>query len=48
MSIRRGVWLVAITLLAVLFLRGNRRLSRLEGAILVLAYFGFIAAAAVL
>jgi cation:H+ antiporter len=42
------VGLVAITLLAVLFLRGNRRLSRLEGAILVLAYFAFIAAAAVL
>ena len=42
------VGLVAITLLAVLFLRGNRRMSRLEGAILVLAYFGFIASAAVL
>jgi cation:H+ antiporter len=42
------VGLVSITLLAVLFLRGNRRVSRLEGAILVLAYFGFIAAAAVL
>lgn len=39
------VGLVAITLLAVLFLRGSRRMSRVEGAILVLAYAAFIAAA---
>jgi len=35
---------VAITMLAVLFLRGSRRMSRFEGAILVLAYAAFIAA----
>ena len=39
------VGLVAITLLAVLFLRGNRRVSRLEGGILVLAYAAFVTAA---
>ncbi|HTJ42070.1 MAG TPA: calcium/sodium antiporter [Kofleriaceae bacterium] len=39
------VGLVTITLLAVLFLRGSRRMSRVEGAILVLAYAAFIAAA---
>jgi cation:H+ antiporter len=41
------IGLVAITLLAVLFLRGSRRMSRWEGAILVLAYAGFITAAIV-
>jgi cation:H+ antiporter len=41
------VGLVAITLLAVLFLRGNRRVTRLEGLILVAAYVGFLVAAAV-
>jgi cation:H+ antiporter len=40
------VGLVAITLLAVLFLRGSRRVTRLEGAILVLAYAAFLTAAA--
>jgi len=40
------IGLVGITLLAVLFLRGSRRMHRLEGAILVAAYVGFITAAA--
>jgi cation:H+ antiporter len=39
------IGLVAITLVAVLFLRGSRRMSRWEGAILVLAYAAFITAA---
>jgi len=39
------IGLVAITLLAVLFLRGSRRMTRVEGAILVLAYAAFITAA---
>jgi cation:H+ antiporter len=42
------VGLVAITLLGVLFMRGSRRISRLEGAILVAAYVGFIVAASLL
>ncbi len=42
------IGLVAITLLAVLFLRGSRRMTRVEGAILVLAYAAFITAAIVL
>jgi cation:H+ antiporter len=41
------IGLVGITLLAVLFLRGSRRMHRLEGAILVAAYVAFITAAAV-
>lgn len=40
--------LVAITLLGVLFMRGSRRISRLEGAFLVAAYVGFIVAASLL
>jgi cation:H+ antiporter len=39
------VGLVAITLLAVLFLRGSRRINRIEGAILVAAYVAFLVAA---
>jgi cation:H+ antiporter len=41
------VGLVAITLLGVLMLRGSRKITRFDGAILVLAYIAFIAAAAV-
>jgi cation:H+ antiporter len=40
------VGLVAITLLGILTLRGNRKITRIEGAILVLAYFGFLTASA--
>lgn len=40
--------LVVITLLGVLMLRGSRRLTRLEGAILVAAYVGFVICAALL
>ncbi|HEX2687840.1 MAG TPA: calcium/sodium antiporter [Kofleriaceae bacterium] len=39
--------LVAITLLGILMLRSSRRISRLEGLGLVLAYLGFIATAAI-
>jgi cation:H+ antiporter len=42
------VGLVAITLLGILMLRGSRRISRLEGAILVAAYAAFIALSATL
>ena len=42
------VGLVAITLLGVLMLRGGRRISRVEGAILVLAYLAFLVCAALL
>jgi len=42
------VGLVVITLLGVLVLRGSRKITRLEGAILVLAYVAFIVCAAVL
>jgi cation:H+ antiporter len=42
------VGLVAITLLGVLMLRGSRRISRPEGAILVAAYVTFIVCAAIL
>lgn len=38
--------LVAITLLGVMTLRGSRKISRLEGAILVLAYLAFLVCAA--
>jgi cation:H+ antiporter len=41
------VGLVAITLLAVLMMRGARKITRFEGAILVAAYIAFIVAAAV-
>lgn len=40
--------LVVITLLGVVMLRGSRRLTRFEGAILVAAYIGFVVCAAVL
>jgi len=39
--------LVAITLLGVLTLRGSRKITRLEGAILVAAYVAFIVCAAI-
>ena len=42
------VGLVGITLLAVLVLRGSRRITRLEGALLVAAYIAFVICAAVL
>jgi cation:H+ antiporter len=42
------VGLVAITLLGVMMLRGSRRITRVEGAILVLAYLAFMVCAAVL
>jgi cation:H+ antiporter len=41
------VGLVAITLLGVLTLRGSRKITRLEGAILVAAYLAFIVCAAI-
>ncbi len=41
------VGLVVITLLGVLVLRGSRRISRLEGVMLIAAYFAFIAACAI-
>jgi cation:H+ antiporter len=40
------IGLVVITLLGIVMLRGSRKISRFEGMILVLAYVGFIAAAA--
>lgn len=42
------IGLVVITLLGVLTLRGSRKITRLEGAILVLAYVAFIVCAALL
>lgn len=42
------VGLVVITLLGVVMLRGSRKITRLEGALLVAAYVAFIACAAVL
>lgn len=42
------VGLVAITLLGILSLRGSRKITRVEGAFLVLAYIGFIVASALL
>ena len=42
------IGLVAITLLGVLMLRGDRRISRAEGGILVAGYVGFIVASALL
>jgi cation:H+ antiporter len=41
------VGLVIITLLGVLTLRGSRKITRLEGAVLVLAYVAFIVCAAI-
>ena len=43
-----AVGLVLITLLAVAFLRGSRRVTRLEGAILIAAYVAFMTTAAFL
>jgi cation:H+ antiporter len=43
-----AIGLAAITLLAVTFLRGSRRVTRLEGAILVAAYLAFMTVAAIL
>ena len=40
------IGLVAITLLGILMLRGSRKISRVEGLVLVLAYVAFIATAA--
>jgi cation:H+ antiporter len=40
------IGLVGITLLGVLMLRGSRKISRVEGLVLVLAYVAFIATAA--
>ena len=40
------IGLLVITLLGVLVLRGDRRISRAEGALLVLAYVGFVVTAA--
>jgi len=42
------VGLVALTLLGILVLRGSRKISRLEGLLLVAAYAGFIVASALL
>ena len=42
------IGLVVITLLGVLTLRGSRKITRLEGAILVLAYVAFIVCAILL
>lgn len=41
------IGLVAITLLGVVFMRGSRRVSRFEGAILVAAYVAFIVCASI-
>jgi cation:H+ antiporter len=41
------IGLVGITLLGILMLRGSRKISRFEGLLLVLAYVGFIATAAI-
>jgi cation:H+ antiporter len=41
------IGLVVITLLGILMLRGSRKISRIEGLILVLAYVAFIATAAI-
>ncbi|MEJ7598900.1 MAG: calcium/sodium antiporter [Kofleriaceae bacterium] len=42
------IGLVAITLLGILTLRGSRKITRVEGAMLVLAYIAFITASALL
>jgi cation:H+ antiporter len=41
-----GIGLVAITLLAIVAMRGGRRISRFEGGLLIVAYGAFVAAAA--
>lgn len=47
MHVVDAIGLASITVLAVLFLRGQRRVTRLEGAILVAAYVGFMIAAGI-
>jgi cation:H+ antiporter len=42
-----AIGLAALTVLAVVFMRGSRKVTRLEGAILVGAYVAFVTAAAV-
>jgi cation:H+ antiporter len=42
------IGLVAITLLGILTLRGSRRITRIEGAVLVLAYVAFVVTSTVL
>lgn len=42
-----GIGLVAITVLAVVAMRGRRQVSRLEGLILIAAYAAFVAATAI-
>jgi cation:H+ antiporter len=46
MHIVDAVGLAAITLLGIVFLRGHRQVTRVEGAILVAGYVGFLIAAA--
>jgi cation:H+ antiporter len=41
------IGLVAITLLGVLMLRGSRKITRFEGALLILAYLAFMTCAAI-
>lgn len=41
-----GIGLVAITLLAIVAMRGGRRISRFEGGLLIVAYAAFVAACA--
>jgi cation:H+ antiporter len=47
MHVVDAIGLGAITVLAVFFLRGNRRVTRVEGAILVAGYVGFMVAAGI-
>ena len=46
MHVVDAIGLAAITLLAIAFMRGHRHVTRLEGAVLVGAYFVFLGAAA--
>ncbi|MBC7975881.1 MAG: calcium/sodium antiporter [Myxococcales bacterium] len=46
MHLSELIGLVAITVLGIVMLRGSRKISRFEGLLLVLAYVGFIAIAA--
>ncbi|MBA3817493.1 MAG: calcium/sodium antiporter [Deltaproteobacteria bacterium] len=46
MHIVELIGLVAITLLGIITLRGSRQITRLEGAVLVSAYVGFVVASA--
>jgi cation:H+ antiporter len=43
-----AIGLAALTILAVVFMRGKRTVSRLEGAILIGAYVAFMVAAGIL